>query len=61
MDGERVGKAYQFDGLLHRLRLEAGVHRVELRAPGYQTIVVDVRIQAGGSMTYQGVLEKDAN
>ena len=60
VDGQRVGKADQFDGLLHKLRLEAGVHRVELRAPGYQPIVVNVRIEAGGSMTYRGMLEKDA-
>ena len=60
VDGGRVGKADQFEGLLHRLRLETGVHRVELRATGYQPLVVDVRIQAGESITYHGILEKNA-
>lgn len=60
VDDERMGKADEFEGLFHRLRLDAGVHRVELRAPGYQPVVVNVRIGAGESITYRGVLEKDA-
>jgi len=60
IDGGLVGKADQFIGLFHKLRLEAGVHRLELRAPGYEPITVNVRIQAGESMTYRGTLEKIA-
>jgi hypothetical protein len=60
VDGGLVGKANQFEGVFHKLRLEAGVHRVELRAPGYAPLVVNVRIQAGESMTYRGALEKTA-
>jgi hypothetical protein len=58
IDGGLVGKANQFEGVFHRLRLADGVHRVELRAPGYEPLVVNVRIQAGESMTYRGTLEK---
>jgi len=60
VDGGLVGKANQFQGLFHKLRLEAGVHRVELRAPGYETLIVNVRILAGESMSYRGTLEKIA-
>jgi PEGA domain len=60
VDGARAGKADEFEGLLHRLRLDAGVHLVELRAPGYQPMTVNVRIQAGESITYRATLEKDA-
>jgi hypothetical protein len=58
IDGGLVGSANQFVGLFHKLRLDAGVHRLELRAPGYESIIVNVRIQAGESMTYRGALEK---
>jgi hypothetical protein len=60
IDGGLVGQANEFEGLFHRLRLDAGVHRVELRAPGYQPLVVNVRIQAGESITYRGELEKNS-
>ena len=60
IDGGLVGKASQFEGVFHKLRLDEGVHRVELRAPGYAPLVVNVRIQAGESMTYRGTLEKIA-
>jgi hypothetical protein len=60
VDGGLVGKANQFQGLFHKIRLDEGVHRIELRAPGYEPLVVNVRIQAGESMTYRGALEKIA-
>jgi hypothetical protein len=60
IDGGLVGKANQFVGLFHKIRLDAGVHRLELRAPGYEPIVVNVRIQPGETMTYRGTLEKIA-
>jgi hypothetical protein len=58
VDGGLAGKADQFEGVFHKLRLDEGVHRIELRAPGYQALIVNVRIQAGESMTYRGALEK---
>ncbi len=60
IDGALVGKASQFEGVFHKLRLEEGVHRLELRASGYQSLTVNVRIDAGESMTYRGSLEKSA-
>jgi hypothetical protein len=60
IDGTFVGKANQFEGVFHKLRLDEGVHRLELRASGYETLVMSVRIEAGESMTYRGALEKTA-
>ena len=39
------------------LELEAGPHRVEFRAPQYQTLTVDVRILPLETVTYRGALE----
>ena len=60
IDGDRAGSVDQFQGLFHKLRLEGGVHRVELRARGYQTLVVNVRIEPGATITYRGTLDKTA-
>lgn len=37
--------------------LPAGARRIEIRAPGYQTLVFDARIDAGREITYRGALE----
>ena len=39
------------------LRLEAGPHRVEIRAPEYRTLTVDVRVLPLETVTYRGALE----
>jgi hypothetical protein len=58
VDGGLVGSVYDYVGLFHKLHLEAGVHRVELRAPGYETLTLTVRIERGQTMTYKGKMEK---
>jgi hypothetical protein len=60
VDGALVGSVYDYVGLFHKLHLEAGVHRVELRAAGYDTLTVNVRIERGQTMTYTGTLQKTA-
>jgi hypothetical protein len=60
IDGTLVGNATEFEGLFHKLKLEPGVHRLELRAPGYVPVIVNVRISPGQSITYRGELEKTA-
>ena len=60
VDSGLVGQVNQFESLFHKLRLEAGVHRVELRAPGYQPLIFNARIVEGETMTYSGALEKTA-
>ena len=53
LDGEFVGTSADFAG---ELEMAPGSWRVELRAPGYETIAFDVRITAGRTTTYQGAL-----
>lgn len=56
VDGYYVGIVDNFDGIFQRLHVEAGPHRIEIRAPGYETVVFDVRIQPDRTTTYEGKL-----
>jgi len=58
VDGYFVGTVDQFDGVFQRLHIDSGVHRVEVRAPGYEPLVIDVRISADHLTTYQGELKR---
>ena len=40
------------------LTLPAGPHRIELRAPGYEALTFDVRIDPNDTITYRGALER---
>ena len=42
VDGQLIGKAKEFDGSPKFLEIASGTHRLELRAPGYQTWQRDV-------------------
>jgi len=55
VDGEYVGTVE--DHAATGLMIAAGVHRVEFRSPGYEPLVVEVRIAAGRRITYRGVLK----
>lgn len=54
VNGYFVGIVDDFDGIFQRLRLEEGTHAVELRHPGYQTLVLDVLIVPGEKVTFEG-------
>lgn len=41
----------------NRLELEAGPHRVEIRAAGYKPHILDTKVTGGRTMTYQAELE----
>jgi hypothetical protein len=58
VDGYFVGVVDDFDGVFQRLHIETGGHRVEIRAPGYETLFVDVRITPDHGTTYQGELKR---
>ena len=56
VDGYYVGIVDDFDGVFQRLRLEPGPHRIEIRAPQYETLAFDVRIDIDETTTYRGAL-----
>ena len=58
VDDTLVGTVGQFTPTTQPLGLEAGHHRVEVRAPGYQTLRFDVDIVAGQVIPYQGTLTR---
>ena len=55
VDGYFVGTPDDYD---RELRLEAGAHTIELRAPEYETLTFDVRILADRAITYRGGLQR---
>ena len=58
VDGFFVGIVDEFDGVFQRLHIESGVHRIEVRAPGYETLTFDVRIVPDRKTTYQGEMRR---
>jgi PEGA domain-containing protein len=56
IDGYLVGVVDDFDGMFQKLGIDAGGHRVEIRAPGHETISFDVLITPGETVTYKGEL-----
>jgi hypothetical protein len=58
VDGYYVGIVDNFDGIFQRLHLDSGPHRIEVRAPGYETLDFDVRITPEHTTTYTGELKR---
>src|SRR5207253_10530340 len=56
-DGYYVGIVNDFDGVFQHMNLEAGPHRIEIRAPGYPPIAFDVNVQPGQTITYRADLQ----
>lgn len=54
VDGYYAGIVDDFDGIWQQLRLDDGGYRVEIRKPGFETLVFDVRVQPGRTITYRG-------
>jgi hypothetical protein len=54
VDGLYVGTRDDFGG---ELELEQGSRRIEIRAPGYETLVFNARIVAQRTITYRGALK----
>ena len=55
-DGYFVGTVNDFDGVFQQANLEAGPHRIEIRAAGFETITFDVNIEPGRTITYRSSL-----
>ena len=57
VDGSYAGYVGDFDGSRQPLTLTAGTHRVEVQAPGYAPLVIDVQVQPGQVIPYRGDLQ----
>lgn len=53
VDGYYAGTPDDSNG---ELVLAAGPHRIDIRAPGYETVTLDVRIEPGRTITYRSAL-----
>src|SRR5436190_5564492 len=58
IDGVRVSTVAQFTPTSQPLGLTAGRHRIEIKAPGYQTINIDADVVAGQVIPYQGTMQR---
>ena len=56
VDGYYAGRVDDFDGYFQGLRIEEGPHTIEIVAPGYETLVFNVRVIAGRKIDYRGDL-----
>jgi len=52
-DGYFAGVVDNFDGSLQSLNLEPGAHRIEVRAPGFESASFEVYAQPGRTITYR--------
>lgn len=55
-DGYFAGIVDNYDGTLQQLNLEPGNHRIEVRAPGFQTASFEVYVEPGKTITYRTAL-----
>ena len=58
IDGYFVGVVDSFDGAFQKLNVDAGPHRVELKAEGYQTTDFEVVVTPGDTITYKGDMKR---
>jgi len=58
IDGYYVGVVESFDGIFQKLNVDAGPHRVELRAEGYDTTDFEVVVTPGDTVTYKGDMKR---
>jgi hypothetical protein len=56
VDGYYAGIVDDFNGHFQHMNLAPGPHRVEVRAAGYDPLVVDVSVQPRHSTVYRGAL-----
>jgi hypothetical protein len=57
VDGLYVGTVNDVRGMARGEPLEAGAHNVELSAPGYESVIVGVRVAPGETTIYRGELK----
>jgi len=58
VDGNYAGIVRDFDGTDQPLTLAGGSHRIELQAPGYEPMTIDVTVQPGQVIPYRGDMRR---
>ena len=58
VDGYFVGVVDSFDGVFQKLAVEAGTHRVEIRADGFEPAQFEIMVTPGETITYKGELKR---
>ena len=58
VDGYYAGIVDDFDGAFQALKLESGGYRIDISAPGFETLTFDVRINPGQDIRYRGTLRR---
>ena len=58
VDGFFVGTVDDFDGTFQKLGIDSGGHRIEIKAPGHETISFEVLITPSETVTYKGELPR---
>jgi len=57
VDGFYAGVVDDFDGIFQHLTLHAGPHLIEIRKPGYATLVAEFNLYPWQSITYRRTME----
>lgn len=52
-DGYYMGVVNDFDSIFQHMNLEAGPHRIEVRAAGFAPVAFDVNVRPGETITYR--------
>jgi hypothetical protein len=58
VDGYYAGTVDDFDGIFQALKLDSGGYRIEVRKPGFETLVFDVRVQPDRTITFRGEMKE---
>jgi hypothetical protein len=58
VDGYFVGTVDEFDGMFQKLTIDAGTHKIEIRAEGHEVTAFDVLITPGETVTFKGDLKR---
>ena len=56
VDGYYAGTVDDFDNSFQKLSLSLGAHKIEISAPGYEPLIVEIDVKDFETITYQGVL-----
>lgn len=61
VDGYYAGVVDDYNGIFQRLTLHAGPHLVEIRKPGYRSLVIELNLYPGQTVTYRAKMEQSSD